>query len=133
MNSGTPVHQNTRTPDCFLSGVLVMGALVLLLTVIFPGCTSSQNGNIGNLQSYSTPVKEADWIRNGQPLEFEGEMWYPQDGIESLLDAEVLLLGEYQGVQIFVDKQDVRPFNRLYTKFNKNQFRYFEKQKQKTS
>ena len=105
---------------------------LFLFPLLTAGCASSKSGNIGNLQSYATPVNEAGWIRNGDPFEFEKELWYPQDGIENLLDSEVVLLGEYHNVQIFADKQDVRPFNRLYTKFNKNQFRYFEKQKQKT-
>ena len=70
---------------------------------------------------------EAEWIRNGQPIEFEGELWFPADAIENLLDSEVYLVGEYRGVQIFVEFADVRPYNRLYTKFAKNKFRFFEK------
>ena len=72
---------------------------------------------------------EAEWIRNGEPIEFEDELWYPADSIEIFLDSEVSLIGEYQGVQFFIDKVDVRPFERLYTKFGRNKFRFFEKEK----
>ncbi len=43
------------------------------------------------------------------------------------MDSEVLLLGEYRNVQFFIDKIDVRPYARLYTKFANNQFRFFKK------
>ena len=79
------------------------------------------------MQTYPVQSTEPVWIRNGEPIEFEGELWYPMDGVETLLDAEVYILGEYRGVQFFVDKVDVRPYDRLYTKFGKNAFRYFEK------
>ncbi len=89
------------------------------------GCQTT-SGNQGQVQSYPFPTVEPEWIRGGEPIEFEGELWFPADGIEGLLDSEVYLAGEHKGVQIFIDKLDVRPFNRLYTKFGKNQFRYFE-------
>src|SRR3989338_4184938 len=92
------------------------------------GCAQAP-GNVGNLQSYLVSSVEAQWIRDGEPLEFEGERWYPADGTEGFLDAEVYSLGEYRGVQFFADKVDVRPFERLYTKFGKNRFRYFERSK----
>ena len=75
----------------------------------------------------SRATMEAEWIQNGQPVEFEGELWFPADAIENLLDSEVYQVGEYKGVQIFVEFADVRPYNRLYTKFAKNKFRFFEK------
>lgn len=85
---------------------------------------------MGNVQSYSAPALEVKWIRDGEPIEFEGGLWHPADGIESLLDSEVYHVGEYKDVQIFIDRLDVRPYERLYTKYGKNQFRYFEKEKQ---
>ena len=103
--------------------------LWILMSIFFiTGCYSSA-GNIGQLQIYKTPSQEADWIRNGEPVEFEKESWYPVDGIENLLDSEVVLIDEYRGVQVFVEKLDVRPYERLYTKFGLNRFRYFEKNK----
>ena len=89
------------------------------------GCISSL-GNQGDLQGYSV-AQEVEWIRNGEPIEFDGEKWFPLDEVDILLDSEVYLLGEYHGVKFFVEKVDIRPFNRLYTKFAQNKFRAFEK------
>ena len=100
--------------------------VILGMILVISGCQSSA-GNIGQLQSYQIPTSEAIWIQNGEPIEFEGEGWFPQDGTESLIDSEVQLVGEFRGVQFFTDKEDVRPFARLYTKFGRNKYRYFEK------
>lgn len=99
---------------------------ILGMVWVISGCQSSA-GNIGQLQSYQIPASEAAWIQNGEPIEFENETWFPQDGTESLIDSEVQLVGEFRGVQFFTDKEDVRPFKRLYTKFGRNKYRYFEK------
>jgi len=92
------------------------------------GCFSAK-GNVGRMDVYELPSIEADWIRSGEAIEFEKELWYPQDRVDILLDSEVYLLGEYKHVQFFVDRTDVRPYNRIYTKFAKNKFRVFEKRK----
>ena len=42
-------------------------------------------------------------------------------------DSEVYQIGIYKGVQIFVEKTDTKPYDRIYTKFDKNKFRYFER------
>jgi len=76
---------------------------------------------------FRVPDMEAEWIRNGKPIEFEGEFWYPQDAIEVLLDQEVYLVGEYKGVQFFIEKSDVRPYKAVFTKFDRNKFRVFRK------
>ena len=99
--------------------------------VFFQGCAPAQKGNRGSTSTYPYAYNsEAEWIRNGDPIEFEGEMWYPKDSVETLLDSEVLLLGEYKDVQFFVDKIDVRPYARLYTKFNSKRFRVFKRAKE---
>jgi len=97
-----------------------------VLVSLFAGCMSME-GNVGQMTVYATPAQEADWIRNGDPIEYEDELWYPRDRIELLLDSEVVLLGIYKEVQFFVEARDVRPYNRLYTKFGKNKFRIFGK------
>ncbi len=94
---------------------------------LLTGCRTTQTGNIGNVQSYLFPTIEAKWIRDGEPIEFEGELWAPGDGIEGLLDSEVYHIGEYKEIQVFIDRLDVRPYERLYTKYGKNQFRYYER------
>lgn len=102
------------------------GIFWFFCVVFFTGCsTATPGGNVGNLQSYPTPAIEAQWIRDGRPIEFEGSVWYPADGLETMQDSEVYLVAEYKGVQVFVDRIDVRPYERLYTKFSKNRFRYF--------
>jgi len=108
---------------------LEQGAVVFCL-LFGAGCANTvASGNIGNLQSYSIPTVEAQWIRNGEPIDFEGALWYPADGIEVLRDSEVYLVAEYRGLQVFADRIDVRPYDRLYTKFGKNKFRYFKQRK----
>ena len=77
---------------------------------------------------FRSTTLEAEWIRNGEPVEFEGEKWYPADALENLLDSEVYLIGEYRDVSLFVDMTDVRPYERLYTRFGRNKYRFFEKQ-----
>ena len=99
---------------------------VIFFFGLLMGCQAT-TGNVGQLQSYPSPIMEADWVRNGEPIEFEGEKWFPLDGTESLIDSEVQLMGEYRGVQFFTDKEDVKPFKRLYTKFGRNKYRYYEK------
>lgn len=99
---------------------------IIFALFILSGCRTT-GGNVGSLQNYAAPASEADWIRNGDGLRFEGEDWFPVDSIESLQDSEVAVMGEYKGVTFFTDKVDVRPFNRLYTKFSRNRFRIFEK------
>ncbi|MCR4337346.1 MAG: hypothetical protein NUV91_06025 [Candidatus Omnitrophica bacterium] len=75
---------------------------------------------------YAALSPEPEWIREGQPVEIEGKRWVPVEDIEILKDSEVLLIAEQQGVQFFVDKVDIKPYNRVYTKFGKNKFRVFE-------
>ncbi len=103
-----------------------MGVLILSCVFLF-GCESSPTKE--HPWSRVTPL-EPEWIRNGEPIIFEGETWYPADSIENLLDSEVYLMGEYNGTQLFVEYTDVRPYDRIYTKFAKNKFRFFEKKKE---
>ena len=103
--------------------------LVLLFSAALAGgCAHGPSGgNDGQLQSYPYPVIEAGWIRNGEAIEYDGHQWLPVDDVENLLDSEVYQIGEYKGVQIFVDKTDAKPYDRVYTKFARGKFRYFER------
>ena len=96
------------------------------LLLLFSGCGST-GGNVGTMPIYALPNEEAEWIRNGEPIVFEGEDWVPQDAFDIFLDSEVSLVGVYREVQFFIDRADVRPYNRLYTKYGKNKFRIFKK------
>lgn len=92
------------------------------------GCSSIRNsGNDGQVQSYSAPAIEAGWIRNGDPIEYDETKWYPVDDYEVMKDSEVYQITEYKGVQVFVEKIATKPYERIYTKFGKNQFRYYER------
>jgi hypothetical protein len=108
-----------------LSGV----AGVIVLGLLMAGCVRMKSGNDGQLQSYAAPTVEAGWIRIGEPIDFDGRKWYPQDDTESLLDSEVYQVGENKGVPIFVEKIDAKPYDRLYTKFANGRFRYYERMK----
>jgi len=108
--------------------LLKAGIAISFFSVIV-GCSMTGTSNGGQMAIYATPSKEAEWIRNGEPIEFDGKQWYPQDGTENLLDSEVYLMGEYRGVEFFIEKIDVKPYDRLYTKFGPNRFRYFEVKK----
>jgi len=90
------------------------------------GCVTSSDNN-GQIQSYPVAAIEAGWIRNGEPIEFEGSKWYPVNDYEVLQDSEVYQVAEYRGVQVFVEKIATKPYDRIYTKFDKNKFRYFER------
>ncbi|MGE0267938.1 MAG: hypothetical protein AB7S78_05745 [Candidatus Omnitrophota bacterium] len=98
--------------------------------VLFGGCASRASGNKGNLQSFPFSNVEAEWIRNGESFQYEDQAWYPADGIESLTDLEVAPVYENKGVTIYIDKIDVKPYNRLYTKFGVNKYRYFKTKKE---
>ena len=106
---------------CFRN--LIMGFMFLIAVT---GCVS-KTGNVGQVQVYPAPKVEAEWIRNGQPVNFEDELWFPVDDIETLRDSEVVQVGEFQEVQIFVEKTDVRPYDRLYSKFDINKYRFYER------
>ena len=91
------------------------------------GCASMNAGNNGQVVSYPAPAIEAGWIRNGEPIEYDGSKWYPVNDYEVLQDSEVFQISEYKGVQVFVEKIATKPYQRIYTKFDKNKFRYFER------
>lgn len=102
------------------TGVLCVALLWLA------GCTPPQQmKHHKDVLSAYTGSLEPEWIRNGDPLEFEGTKWYPKDDVETFLEDEVYPVGTYKGLQIFVDKVDVRPFDRLYTKFDDTKYRVF--------
>jgi hypothetical protein len=104
----------------------IRSTCIFLLVCNVLGCqTTASSRKVNN--NFPILSTEAQWIRDGLPIEFEGSLWYPADTIESLTDEEVYLLGTFKEVQFFIEKTDVRPFNRVYTKFSRNKFRYFKK------
>lgn len=101
--------------------------LLFIFTGFLGACASVNPGNNGQVQSFPAPTVEAGWIRDGQPIEYEGSRWYPVNDYEVLQDSEVYQIGEYKGVEVFVEKIATKPYGRIYTKFNKNKFRYWER------
>lgn len=133
MQNGSPVTQRPSVLFKFMLENWGLGrwgtqifCIALLLTITTTGCQSTSGKN-KHMPNYALSSIEAEWIRNGEPIEFESELWYPVDGVEGFLDSEMRFMGTHQGVEYFIDKVDVRPFSRLYTKFEKNKFRFFEK------
>jgi hypothetical protein len=107
-----------------------IGLLCLVVVcLVGQGCTGLARSSRSELSA--VPLAEADWIRNGEPVEFEEELWYPTDELENLLSEEVFLIGEIRGVEVFIDRADVKPFERLYTRFRPNRYRAFEKRWQR--
>lgn len=103
-----------------------IGLMCLVVVCLFwQGCAGLARSSRSELSA--VPLTEAEWIRNGEPVEFEGERWYPTDELENLLSEEVFLISEIRGVPFFVDRADVKPFGRLYTQFRLNRYRAFEK------
>ena len=96
------------------------------MMLTFIGCATGQVPK-DRPRTYAYPEVEAEWILNGEPIEFENERWYPADSAENLLDEEVTPVGIWKGVEFFTGRLDVRPYIRLYTKFDKNKFRIYEK------
>jgi len=91
------------------------------------GCSTMTPENNGQIQSYPAPIIEASWIRDGLPIDYDGHKWYPVNDYEIMDDSEVFQIFEYKGVQVFVEKIATKPYERIYTKFDKNKFRYFER------
>lgn len=105
----------------------IKDVVILSLLLLTAGCATVSTDNGGQIQSYPAPVIEADWIRNGEPIDYDGHKWYPVDDYEVMQDPEVFQITEYRGVQVFVEKIATKPYQRLYTKFDKNKFRYWER------
>ena len=103
----------------------ILFLILLFSPICFQGCL---NAPVKPPEQQDRALNsEAFWIRDGEPIMFEEESWVPQDDVENLFDSEVYYLGSYRDVNFYAEKTDVRPYNRLYTKFGKNKYRLFEK------
>lgn len=99
---------------------------LLSLLILVSGCVSYAPGQFRG----DFPIKESAWIKEGQPIIFEDRSWYPTEDVENLLDSEMDLLGEYKDVPFYIERRQIKPFNRIYTKFGNHQYRLF-KQRQR--
>ena len=97
--------------------------VIAMMVVCCSGCVASGRGDGPGAD---TGLTEPVWIRNAEPLVFENEDWFPTDEVENLLDSEVFQIGVSRDVPFFIEKTDIRPYERLYTRFSKNRYRAFE-------
>lgn len=104
--------------------VLVM---VMLAIVACAGCSLPSRALDNNVNASATAA-EPGWIRNGEPIDFEKAFWYPTDEVERLMDNEVFQVGQYRDTAVFVERVDVKPYARVYTRFGKGRYRAFEPQ-----
>jgi hypothetical protein len=100
-------------------------SFIILSTIVVSGCSFPKSGD--NVMVVPVPISEPAWIRSGEPIQFEGENWYPTDEVENLMDNELDEAGTYRDVTFFLAKTDVKPFDRIYTRFAKGRYRAFEK------
>jgi hypothetical protein len=100
-------------------------ALFLILIFSLAGCAA---GYLNKPHDYTT--KEADWIRNGQPITYDNKKWYPTEYIENHLDVEMEYAGEFQKVPFYVERRQIKPFNRIYTKFDYHKYRLFTERRE---
>jgi hypothetical protein len=103
-----------------ISVFMLIAGLLLSVT----GCGASRQQSALSLGG--SLVGEPEWVRNGEPVRFEGEDWYPTDEVENLFDSEVYKAGEYRSVIIYLEKVDVRPFARIYLYFGPDRYRACE-------
>ena len=103
----------------------ILAVVVLFCLASMAGCVTPQREGGPSVMTV-TQLTEPLWVRNGEPIVFEAEDWFPTDEVENLLDSEIYQAGTYRDVPFFIEKTDVRPFDRLYTHFSKNRYRAFE-------
>lgn len=107
---------------CSWFNVLMAGMVLLGLA----GCMAARQRSEPSLTA--DQLTEPVWIRHAEPVEFEAAAWFPTDNVENLLDHEVYQAGVYRDVPFFIDRTDVRPFERIYVRFAPNRYRACEKQ-----
>ncbi len=105
-----------------LRGILALLG-ILLFSQQISGCVVP-----GGYATKESLTKEPTWIREGQPILYNNQNWYPTEDVENLTDNEMDYIGEYNDVAFYVDKIQVKPFNRLYTKFGYHKYRVFLRQ-----
>ncbi len=99
--------------------------LLLLMLLVSAGCATAPRGEeLADMTA--AHLDEPEWIRNGEPIIFEAVEWFPTDEVENLLGSEVYAAGTFRGLPFFIEKTDVRPFERLYTRFAVNRYRAYE-------
>ncbi|MBF0388271.1 MAG: hypothetical protein HQL20_10565 [Candidatus Omnitrophica bacterium] len=104
---------------------LAWGLTMVLLLCAGAGCAGSSRA-LDNGVNSGAPLTEPDWIRNGEAIELENNIWFPTREVERFMDGEMFRIGNYRGVEVFIERTDIRPFARLYTRFDQGRYRAFE-------
>lgn len=100
---------------------------VLFLAVALSGCIAGSAGR----RNIDYAIKEAGWIKEGKPIIHDDKSWYATEYIENHLDNEMEYVGEFQSVPFYVERRQIKPYNRIYTKFDYHKYRVFlEKKRQ---
>lgn len=103
----------------------VLKTIFALLILSFAGCAASQSGSFS--REYKS--KEAGWIKEGKPIIFEARSWYPTEYIENHIDSEMDYVDQFQNVPFYVERRQIKPFDRIYTKFDYHKYRLFLEKK----
>ncbi len=101
--------------------------LVVFLAVVLAGCIAGSGGR----RNVDYAIKEAGWIKDGKPIIHDNRSWYPTEYIENHLDGEMEYVGEFQSVPFYVERRQIKPYNRVYTKFDYHKYRVFLAKKDK--
>ncbi|MEW6008659.1 MAG: hypothetical protein AB1629_03400 [Candidatus Omnitrophota bacterium] len=101
------------------------GILVLFLAIVLAGCA----GSYAARRNIDYAIKEAEWIKDGKPLIYDNKSWYATEFIENHLDNEMEYVGEFQNAPFYVERRQIKPYNRIYTKFDYHKYRLFLERK----
>lgn len=99
--------------------------VLLGLVFIAAGCAANSQFSPG--KDYA--AKEAAWIKDGKPILYDNKSWYPTEFIENHLDKEMEYIDSFQKVPFYVERRQIRPYDRLYTKFDYHKYRMFLEKK----
>ncbi len=103
----------------------ILNTMLALLIFGFAGCAANQSGALN--KDFTT--REAGWVKEGKPIIFESRSWYPTEYIENHVDSEMDYVDQFQNVPFYVERRQIKPFDRIYTKFDYHKYRLFIEKK----
>ncbi len=102
---------------------------MILVILVSAGCMRPPQ-SVNTLAEASLPLTEPVWVHNGEPIEMEGGVWFPTREVERFMDSEMFLIGKIRDTNVYVERTDVKPYARLYTRFDQGRYRAFEPKNQ---
>ncbi len=100
---------------------------MLVLMTMTSGCAMPKRTMESGFDA-SFRATEPAWIREGEAIEIEMNTWVPTDEVERLLDSEMIPIGQYRETVVFIERVDVKPYARMYTRYERGRYRVFEPQ-----